>query len=351
MLPYSSLHLSVPSDYFVKNKSIISCCSAPSNIAIIKYWGKTGEQLPINPSLSFTLKHSVTSMKIECFVKKSSNEKQVELFLNSEKNEKFAQKFEVYLERFTKYLPYLKDLKFIVHTKNSFPHSAGIASSASSASAFAFLILDIEKKIFGKEKSDFYERCSFFSRLASGSACRSVYPGWVSWGGGSDLYASPIKEIHPIFYDICDTILVVDKKEKSVSSSLGHDLMNCNPFKKERIELANDHYLKLCDSLKKGNWEDVGFIAEKEALMLHALMMTSNPPYMLLSPKSVELIAKIYDFRKETGVKCFFTMDAGPNLHLLYLKQDKHVIEKFVSAIDIEQIIWDEIGLESIKAE
>jgi len=151
---------------------------APSNIALVKYWGKKENQVPANPSVSFTLNNCKTTTKLE-FQKKSkrSDSFDFELYFEGKKKEDFKPKIQQFFERIENYCPFLKDYIFEIHTENSFPHSSGIASSASGMSALALCIMSLEKQLGSnalKNEDYFNQKASFLARLGSGSACRSV---------------------------------------------------------------------------------------------------------------------------------------------------------------------------------
>jgi diphosphomevalonate decarboxylase len=332
---------------------------SPSNLAIIKYWGKHGVQLPRNPSISFTLENACTTTYIDYRVKESSSPGiELDFFFDKKPNEAFQQKVQAYLESLTEVFPFLKQLHLSIRSTNSFPHSSGIASSASSMSALALCLCSMEKKLFDtlQDEAEFKQKASYLARLGSGSACRSVYPGMAVWGkssaaeGSSDLYAIPYsEEIHEIFRTFHDDILIISKGEKSVSSRAGHGLMEGNIYAQNRYDQANKRFRALLDALKKGDIETFGDIAEAEALTLHALMMTSKPPYILMKPNTLAAIAEVQRFRAETGHPLYFSLDAGPNLHLLYPDQAKTPIQAFIKErllpyCEQEQTIRDVVG-------
>ncbi len=166
---------------------------------------------------------------------------------------------------------------------------------------------------------------SHLSRLASGSACRSVYGGYVIWGnvpelaGTSDDFAIPVPfEVNPVFKGMKDAILVVSSKEKAVSSRAGHSLMEGHPYAGARYEMAMTNLLNLSEALRSGDFEEFVRITESEALNLHALMMSSHPSYLLIEPNTLNIVNAVRLFRKETKIPVCFTLDAGPNVHLLY---------------------------------
>lgn len=328
--------------------------SSPSNIALVKYWGKIPHQIPCNPSVSFTLKNALTKMDVEA-KEHAGQEISVDFFFEGTSNEKFKTKITKFLESEKAHYPWLSQHKLIIHSENTFPHSSGIASSASSMSALCLCLLSLDEKITGKKRSeeDFFKEASNLSRRASGSAGRSVYPYMATWGeassipGSSDLYALPVRknEIHPMFHDYCDSIIIVDAKEKSVSSRAGHGLMDTHPFREVRYERARLNLSRLMLAMKEGRRDEFIEIVEEEALMLHALMMTSTPSFILLKPMSLTLIEKIREFRAKTNIPACFTIDAGPNIHLLYPKENAKEVTEWLSLNFRElKIIHDEVG-------
>lgn len=301
---------------------------SPSNLAIVKYWGKYGVQLPRNPSISFTLQNAYTDTKVTYAPKTNpSDQIEVDFFFENKPQPAFKAKIVKFLSSITDIFPFLLQIKLTIYSHNSFPHSAGIASSASSMSALALCLCSIERALFGtlKEEAAFLKKVSFISRLASGSASRSMYPIAAMWGelegveNASNLYAIPVaSEIHPVFHDYRDTILIASRGEKSVSSTAGHGLMEGNIYAESRYEQARNRCKALIDILKNGDLHAFGELAEDEALTLHALMMCSKPSYTLMRPNSLAMIEKVRAYRQETKQPLYFSLDAGPNLHLLY---------------------------------
>lgn len=301
---------------------------SPSNLAIIKYWGKHGVQLPRNPSLSLTLSASCTDTALAYeFREEPDSRIDLEFLFHGEENESFRTKTLAFLESLTPQFPFLRQLKLRINTGNSFPHSAGIASSASSMASLALCLCSLEDTLFGslQDPGDFDQKASYLARLGSGSACRSIFPYASVWGatpavpGSSDEYGVPAEDLlHPDFKDLHDDILIVSSREKTVSSRAGHALMEGNPFAEPRYAQAKNRLARLVDALRGGDMDTFGRIAEDEALALHALMMCSNPSFMLLEPGTVALIQKIRAYRAETRHPVYFSLDAGPNIHLLY---------------------------------
>ncbi|MGJ8548026.1 diphosphomevalonate/mevalonate 3,5-bisphosphate decarboxylase family protein [Winogradskyella wichelsiae] len=334
--------------------------ASPSNIALVKYWGKKKDQIPENPSISFTLSNCKTITEVT-YTKKEDKEFSFEVYFEGEKNEAFKPKIQTFFERIETYLPFLRDYHFKIDTSNTFPHSSGIASSASGMSAIALCLMSIEDKLSTIEKSSdinyFNQKASFLARLGSGSACRSIEGELVVWGenesivDSSDLYGVKFEgDVHSNFKNYQDTILLVDKGEKQVSSTVGHQLMYGHPFAQERFKQAHDNLANLKTILASGNLNEFVKIVESEALTLHAMMMTSMPYFILMKPNTLEIINKIWAFRAKTDSKVCFTLDAGANVHVLYPESEtKSVLEfiknELVSYCQNEHYICDQIGL------
>jgi len=322
---------------------------SPSNIALVKYWGKRDIQIPCNPSVSFTLKASLTETTVE-YAPGSGNTVSVEFYLDKVRNEKFEAKIGAFLESIRPVFPFVAQLHFRIFSHNTFPHSAGIASSASGMSALALCLCSIEKEHFGNlpDDSEFYRKASYIARLGSGSACRSVYGGLVSWGkiegrpDTSDEFGTQLdpSSVHPDFQDYRDSILIVDSAQKKVSSRVGHGLMNTNPFSEERFRQANRNIVKLIEAIRTGDQETFIKITESEALTLHAMMMTSDPYFLLMRPNTLNIIEKIFAYREQTGHPVCFTLDAGPNIHLLYPQRIENEVKSFINA-ELVQFLHD----------
>jgi len=310
---------------------------SPSNIALVKYWGKHGEQLPQNASISFTLSNCHTTTIVH-YTQKESEGFDFEVYLDGHKEKGFEPKITSFFKRIEKYVPFIKNYHFKIETSNSFPHSSGIASSASGMSALSLCITDMERQLFpDMTESYFMQKASFLSRLGSGSACRSLEGPLIVWGShtdiknSSDLYGTKYPyEVHSNFKDFQDTILLVDKGEKQVSSTVGHGLMYGHAFAKARFTQAHDNLVQLKEVLLSGDLDAFIAIVESEALTLHAMMMTSHPYFILMKPNTLEIINHIWTYRETTGSKVCFTLDAGANVHVLYPKNESEEVQFFI---------------------
>ncbi len=184
----------------------------------------------------------------------------------------------------------------------------------------------------------FFQNASYMARLGSGSACRSIYGGFVVWGeaegnpGFSNLFAQPVSfQIDPVFKNLQDTILIVSSGKKKLSSREGHNLMKSHPYAIGRYEQARHNFSILMKSLQNGDIDKFISIVENEALSLHGLLFSSSGGNILLKPASLEIINKVVQFRRATDIPVCFTIDAGPNIHLIYPLIFKNKVTEFIS--------------------
>jgi diphosphomevalonate decarboxylase len=330
---------------------------SPSNLAIVKYWGKYGNQYPRNASLSLTLNNAYTETSIG-YIPKKEDGISLAFKFEGKTNAKFAERINLFLHSIQSYFPFLVEYHLDIESVNSFPHSSGIASSASSMSALALCLCSMEKALTGglSDKAAFLKKASLISRLGSGSASRSVYPAASVWGEhpkiahSSQDYAIPFDEgIHDVFKTFHDDILIVSGDEKSVSSSAGHALMEDNIYAISRYKQAQSRLADLVKIMKSGDVDAFGRIAEDEALTLHALMMCSNPSYMLIEEGSISIIREVRAYRSATKIPVYFSLDAGPNIHLLYPDEHKEEVKQWIES-NLRQychkgkIIQDHVG-------
>ena len=331
--------------------------SAPSNIALVKYWGKKELQIPCNPSVSFTLDQcrTTTSVRFERLIDKQDRFS-LAIQYDGKSTPSFKPKVKTLIDRILPYAPYLNEYHLQIDTVNSFPHSSGIASSASAMAALAAAIMDLEKQIYPSlTVEDQIKKCSFLARLGSGSAARSVEGPLVLWGEhaatpvSSDLFGVRWTKAADVFTTYRDTILLVDKGQKEVSSTVGHDLMQNHPFAETRFAQAKAHYQALLTILEKGDMDGFSDLVEREALSLHAMMLTSSPSYILMHPNTIQIIKQVRTFRKTSGLHLTFTLDAGANVHLLYPAHEAEKIDQFIASdlrkyCQDNELIYDRVG-------
>jgi diphosphomevalonate decarboxylase len=229
--------------------------------------------------------------------------------------------------------------------------------------ALALCLMEMEKELIPEiEETYFTKKASFLARLGSGSACRSIEGNIMEWGshprveGSSDLYAIPYPyEVNTLFRHYQDTILLVDKEPKKVSSTTGHNLLHGHPFAFQRFDQANNNVENLRKVMETGDINGFIRIVESEALTLHAMMMTSIPYFILMKPNTLKIIEGIWAFRKRSGTRVCFTLDAGANVHVLYPENEKEIVFQFiqdelVAFCEKAQYICDRIGEGARKA-
>lgn len=329
----------------------------PSNIALVKYWGKRNPQIPKNASISFTLNNCHTITTIDFVKQQKSDIANFDLFFEGKEKEEFKPKIAEFFNRIEAYCPYIFDYKMIINSENSFPHSSGIASSASGLSAISMCLMSLEQEMNPNLSSEFInKKASFLARLGSGSASRSIEGPLVVWGkhpdieGSSDLFGVQFpNKVHPIFSDYQDVILLVDKGEKQVSSTIGHNLMHNHPYAENRFKQANENLGKMATILQNGDIESFINLVESEALTLHAMMLTSNPYFILMKPNTLEIINRIWEYRQEKNSNICFTLDAGANVHVLFPQKEKENVLQFIENelskfCQKKQYICDEAG-------
>jgi len=309
----------------------------PSNIALVKYWGKKGKQLPANSSVSFTLNqcHTITHLTYE--PKQNDGTILLSFSFDGKPMPSFEPKLEQFFNNVEHLFPFLPGYIIEINTINTFPHSSGIASSASGFGALALCICSMEQQLGDTlPENQFFEKASNAARLGSGSASRSVYGPLAVWGKSDsfnesdDEFAIKFSDVHEVFKTYCDTILLVDEGKKEVSSTLGHSLLNLHPFAEIRYAEANKNLGLLKTALQNGDLVLFNEIVEREAMMLHALMMTSNPAFILMKPFTLAIIQRVWEHRKQTGINITITLDAGANVHLLYPHDEKEVVQAFI---------------------
>lgn len=308
----------------VENKEMKAVARAPANIAFIKYWGKRNEKLrlPANTSISMNLSGAFTTTSVKFDEKLHSDT----LFLNGKKASEDETK------RVSKHLDLIRNMakikKFaLIESENNFPKGAGIASSAS---GFAALTLAASKAA-GLNLSE--KELSILARLGSGSACRSIPDGFVEWKEGKKSNESYAYSLHnPEYWDLCDLIIVVGENSKKVSSTEGHAIAESSPFYKTRIGGMKNKVKEIKSALKDKDFTKFGKILEAEAINMHTVMMTSVPPLYYWTPQTLLVINKAIELREE-GIECYFTIDAGPNVHIICEENNAAKIENIFSKI------------------
>lgn len=281
---------------------------AHSNIAFVKYWGNLvpALRLPYNDSLSMNLSaaHSTTTVRFEPGLHSDH------LTIDGESHIGPA------LSRVSQQLDLVRALAGVesraqVSSTNSFPMGTGIASSASAfaalslaACAAAGLALD-ERAL------------SALARRGSGSASRSVPAGFVHWRAAAEDAASFAESIAPPeHWDLRDIVAIVSRRHKQLGSTGGHDAAAASPFFAARIERIQADFEAIHSALMERDMARFGPLIESEAVALHAIALTGNPPAWYWAPETLALLHQVHSWRDE-GLPVWFTLDAGPNVHLI----------------------------------
>ncbi len=281
---------------------------AHPNIAFIKYWGNRDDslRLPQNGSISMNLAELSTRTMLTFDPSLPRD-----IFdLNGTRQSGES------LHRVTNHLNIIRGLRGVsVHahimSENNFPADAGIASSAS---AFAALTLAAVSAL-GIEMSE--KDLSRLARRGSGSACRSIPGGYVEWyRGNTDVDSFAVSFAEPGHWDLADCIAIVDIGQKKVGSSLGHTLAKSSPLQEARV-LDADRRIDICkQAIRNRDFTALAEVIELDSNLLHAIMMTSHPPLYYWMPATLEIMYAVQSWRK-TGTPVAFTVDAGPNVHVI----------------------------------
>lgn len=306
---------------------------APANIAFIKYWGKVDPKIrvPNNNSISMNLSEMYTTTTVEFSPKFKKDEI---TFLNEETvKEKETERIVHALDK----------IRLVTHTaffanvitENTFPKATGIASSASgfaSLATAAFGALD-----FSIGEKDL----SIFCRMLSGTACRSIPNGFVEWEKGNDSDSSYAYQLYsPDYWDICDVIAIVSKTMKKVGSTEGHAIADTSPFYEMRMRGLDQKVKDIKETMQKKDFSAFGRILEDDALNMHAICLTSRPPLIYWEPQTITIMKHIIDWREKGVVESYFTIDAGPTVHVICEgKNAKKIVELLEKISGITEVV------------
>lgn len=290
---------------------------AGANIAFVKYWGNRDAalHLPLNSSISMTLDNAFTTTTV-AFERGLPADR---LWLNgSPADESVRARASAHLDRLRALAGRGGPARVV--SENSFPTGAGIASSASgfaalTAAAAAALGLALSPAELGR-----------LARLASGSACRSIYGGFVEWQAGADDATSVALPLAPPErWPLVDIIAIVSSGVKQVSSEEGHARAHSSPYLPARLAALPAALAQARAAIQACDLAALGEVAEAEALSLHAIAMTSRPSALYWEPATLELIRAVRAWR-EAGLPVYFSIDAGPNVHLLTLPEQRAAV-------------------------
>ena len=280
---------------------------APSNIAFIKYWGKTDEDLkiPENGSISMNLSNLLTTTTVEF----SSDFKEDSVTINNENDLKQSSKVIKQLDLIRKKANIF--LKAKVVSKNNFPNGTGLSSSASGFAALTLATI----KALGLKLNE--KKLSILARQGSGSACRSIPDGFVEWEGEWAKSIYP-----PDYWKIVDVIAIVSSQKKEISSTDGQKFAQTSPFFQTRLNNLKDKIHRFKKALETKNFTNLGEIIESEALELHAIMLTSTPSLIYWCPETLKLMKLVKQWKSE-GLEVYFTLNTGQDIHLIVEEKNK----------------------------
>jgi len=303
---------------------------SPANIAFIKYWGWRDKDLvlPNNDSLSMTMDNCLTTTTIKFSPRFKRDLVKIKFFGDQEKEAKGSHFNRVIgqVKRFRKMAKNNLPVKVVSH--NSFPSDAGIAASASAFSALTLVLVDALGLKFSLKE------LSVLTRLAgSGSACRSVVDGFAYWqkGTGSDSsYAYQLKDEK--WWSLVDIVTVVDTQVKEVSSREGHERSRTSLHYQARLKELPKRVTRVKEAILKKDFPQLGEAIEQDAVSMHLIAMTSQPPIFYWNEGTMEIIQSLRQWRQK-NLLAYFTMDAGANVHVICREKDCQEVNKRLKKI------------------
>jgi diphosphomevalonate decarboxylase len=322
--------------------------TAPSNIALIKYWGKEEgrEQIPVNSSLSLTLGafRSFTEVVVRGRFfpedeRATAPSGRNEISLSGDGR---SVPVDAKLERLVRaiFLDWADEVGLSIISRNNFPTACGLASSASGYAALVGAIADLLQleKHFSPEDVSYW--LAEWARIGSGSATRSTLRGpgcsFVAWER-EDSSGEPWTRTFPIPVDpglsrkIHHCVLVVDETPKEVSSSTGHLLAGSSPLQSIRVAGLAQKMERMKSAVARGDFATIATIAEDEAFALHAVMQSGKERVNYFRPATELLLSEFVRRRNRMGESALWTLDAGPNIHILYLSESTSFVQQFVN--------------------
>lgn len=315
-------------------KILKATAKAHTNIALIKYWGKRNDRLilPTNSSLSVTLDRFYTVTTVD-FDKERTEDV---FYLNGElAPEKETKKVSTYLNKVREFAGV--ELFASVFSENHVPTAAGFASSASGYAALSAA----STKAIGLNLTP--RELSQFARIGSGSACRSIYGGYVEWqmgekNDGSDSYAVPLLDGKE--FPIAVLSVMVNASEKKVLSREGMKrTVETSPFYQGWLESAEKELVEMKHALTLRDFTRLGTIAEKNALKMHATTLGANPPFLYWQSGTLQVMDAVENLRSK-GLEAYFTIDAGPNVKVLCQPSDVEKITAQLKEVPSVQHIY-----------
>lgn len=282
---------------------------APANIALIKYMGKNANNLPINPSLSYTLDHLQSFVTLEL----SSNATDTWAPLTGHEDFQLS---ETEQKRFISHLNFIKQHfgyvgQFTLRSNNNFPASCGLASSASSFAALTQCAVEAICALQDKPLPS-VEAISALSRQGSGSSCRSFFQPFALW---ESAHATRVSLPYP---HLLHMTVLVTQAPKKVSSSEAHQRVNTSLLFTDRSQRAQLRLTQLLQALQAQDWQQAYHVVWQEFWDMHALFETATPPFGYLQPTTMVALSFLREYWHLYHDGPLITLDAGPNIHLLF---------------------------------
>lgn len=288
--------------------------NAPANIALIKYMGKTStiDNTPANASLSYTLSPLQSYVTLETQTTHNNDIWQC-LPLDSHKDIVLST---VGQNKFIQHLKYIKKLygideNFLIKSNNNFPLATGMASSASAFAALTKCAINAMSEITNTAKPSLQEQAKI-SKCGSGSSCRSFFAPYAIWE------QDKVDAINLPFNNLLTQSVIVSATPKMISSSKAHLLVQSSPQYQDRITKANHRLTSLIKAFEQQDWRKIYILVKEEFLEMHQLFITATPSFSYMNAQSNSIINYIEKIWQEYNDGPLITMDAGPNVHILY---------------------------------
>lgn len=310
---------------------------APANIAFIKYWGLQDAErtLPYNGSISMNLDACLTTTTVAFDPALAADE--VTLTLYGKPPERAVGRP---LDRVVAQLDRLRALAGVawrarVDSANTFPSDAGIASSAAAFAALTVAGVAALGLVLDERQLSLLTR-----RSGSGSACRSIPTGYAEWripDGAFDAAAwdeesYAVSLAAPEHWALADVVAVVDAGAKKIGSAENHRLAVTSAYFPARLAEVPARIAATRAAIASRDLERLGEAMEADAVSMHAICMTSRPPSFYWNSGTMEIIHAVRSWRDE-GLQSYFTVDAGPNVHVICATQDRPELERRLAAL------------------
>jgi diphosphomevalonate decarboxylase len=303
---------------------------AHPNIAFIKYWGQAEAalHLPANPSISMVLDCLQTRTTVHFCEELGEDEVVIDA---TRASAPARDRVIAHLDRVRALAN--SSLAARVRSESNFPTGAGLASSAS---AFAALTVAATAAL-GLELSP--GQLSALARLGSGSACRSIPAGFVEWTAQPDGGSAARSIAPPDHWALCDCIALVSTLHKRISSISGHEAAPSSPLHTARVKEAVLRVPAGRRAIEERDLSSLGRIMERDAVMMHAVAMTSVPPIYYWTPETMRVVRAVIAWRA-AGLPVYYTIDAGPNVHCLCEAAHRGEIERRLRSLPgVQQVL------------